>query len=189
MAASVPPAPQPEAESFEPRYLRLGEILIERGKIEAEDLERALELQQERGDKIGKILVDMGLLAQRDVLAALSEQLGMPLVSIEGPPPSAPEIDGLSHRFLRQCRAFPVSLTDSTLTVAMADPLDFETVAAVRAFSGLQIQTLLAPEQEFAGRHREALRRGRAATAPRWGWTKKPAPISSTCATWRARRR
>ncbi len=59
-----------------PRYMRLGEILIERGKIEAEDLERALELQQERGDKLGKILVDMGLIAQRDVLVALSEQLG-----------------------------------------------------------------------------------------------------------------
>jgi general secretion pathway protein E len=148
VAAGIPPAPLPEAESFEPRYLRLGEILIERGKIESEDLARALELQQERGDKIGKIFVDMGLLAQRDMLAALSEQIGVPLVSIEGPPPSAPEIDGLSHRFLRQCRAFPVSLTDSTLTVAMADPLDFETVAALRAFSGLRIQTVLAPEQE-----------------------------------------
>ncbi len=148
MATSVPPAPQPEAESPEPRYLRLGEILIERGKIEAEDLARALELQQERGDKIGKIFVDMGLIAQRDMLAALSEQIDVPLVAIEGPPPSAPEIDGLSHRFLRQCRAFPVALTDSTLTVAMADPLDFETVAALRAFSGLQIRTVLAPEQE-----------------------------------------
>jgi hypothetical protein len=39
---------------------RLGEILIARGKIDAEDLERALELQRERGDKLGKILVDMG---------------------------------------------------------------------------------------------------------------------------------
>ncbi len=145
MATSVP---QHETEPLQPRYLRLGEILIERGKIEAEDLERALELQQERGDKIGKIFVDMGLLAQRDMLAALSEQIGVPLVSIEGPPPSAPEIDGLSHRFLRQCRAYPMALKDSTLTVAMADPLDFETVAALRSFSGLQIETALAPEQE-----------------------------------------
>ena len=42
-----------------------------------------------------------------------------------------------------------MALVDSTLTVAMADPLDFETVAAMRAFSGLQIQTALAPEQEI----------------------------------------
>jgi general secretion pathway protein E len=61
----------------------------------------------------------------------------------------APEIEGLTDRFLRHCRAFPVALADSTLTLAMADPLDFETVAAVRAFSGLQIQTVLAAEQEI----------------------------------------
>ena len=64
--------------------MRLGEMLIERGMIEAEDLERALELQRERGDKLGKILVDMGFIAQRDLLAALSEQLGMPLVAVDG---------------------------------------------------------------------------------------------------------
>jgi general secretion pathway protein E len=132
-----------------PLHRRLGEILVERQKIEAEDLERALELQQERGDKIGKILTDMGLIAQRDVLAALSDQLGLPLVSIEGPPPAAPELDGLPERFLRQCRAFPVTLADSTLTLAMADPLDFEAIAAVRAFCGFQIQTALAAEQEI----------------------------------------
>ncbi len=132
-----------------PLHRRLGEILIERQKIEPEDLERALELQQERGDKIGKILTDMGLIAQRDVLAALSDQLGLPLVTVEGPPPAAPELDGLPERFLRQCRAFPVALADSTLTLAMADPLDFETVAAVRAFCGFQIQTALAAEQEI----------------------------------------
>jgi len=132
-----------------PLHRRLGEILIERQKIEPEDLERALELQQERGDKIGKILTDMGLIAQRDVLAALSDQLGLPLVTVEGPPPAAPELDGLPERFLRQCRAFPVALADSTLTLAMADPLDFETVAAVRAFCGFQIQTVLAAEQEI----------------------------------------
>jgi general secretion pathway protein E len=129
--------------------MRLGEILIARGKIDAEDLERALELQRERGDKIGKIFVDMGLLAQRDMLSALSDQLGIPLAAVDTPPPSAPEIDGLSQRFLRQCRAYPLELKDSTLTLAMADPLDFETIAAVRSFSGLDIRTVLAPEQEI----------------------------------------
>ena len=149
MAATHSPTPEPENPAAPARALRLGEMLVERGKIEAEDLDRALELQQERGDKLGKILVDMGLIAQRDVLAAISEQLGLPLLTVEGPPPSAPEIEGLSHRFLRQCRCFPVALANSTLTIAMADPLDFETVAAVRAFSGFRVQTALAAEQEI----------------------------------------
>lgn len=149
MAAIHPPAPEPAPPESGPRYMRLGEILVERHKVQADEVERALELQHERGDKLGKILVDMGVIAQRDVLAALSEQLGLPLVTVDGPPPSAPEIEGLSHRFLRQCRAFPLAVQDSVLTVAMADPLDFETVAAIRAFSGLQIRTVLAAEQEI----------------------------------------
>ena len=144
------PSQSTDAQALElPRYQRLGEMLIERKKIEADELERALELQRERGDKLGKILVDMGLIAQRDVLAALSEQLGIPLVTVDGAPAAAPELEGLSHRFLRQNRAFPLAVQDSILTLAMADPLDFETVAAVRGFSGLEVQTALAAEQEI----------------------------------------
>ena len=80
MAATLPPHPESETGAgLGPRNLRLGEILLERGKIEAGDIERALELQLERGDKIGKILVDMGTVAHRDVLAALSDQLDVPL--------------------------------------------------------------------------------------------------------------
>ncbi len=148
MAAALPPQPETGDDSSGLRIQRLGEILIERGKIEQEDLDRALELQQERGDKLGKTLVDMGLIAQRDMLAALSDQLGIPLIAIEGAPPAVPELEGLSARFLRQCRAFPVTLAEQTLTVAMADPLDFETISALNAFSGLEIRPALASEAE-----------------------------------------
>jgi general secretion pathway protein E len=129
--------------------MRLGEILIERKLITAEDLERALELQKERGDKIGKTLVDMGFIAMRDVLAALSEQLQVPLVSIDAPPVISPETETLSPRFLRQFRCLPMSRDDHTITLAMADPLDVETIAAVRHCTGLKINTVLAPEQEI----------------------------------------
>ena len=62
--------------------MRLGEILIERRLITQEDLDRALELQRERGDKLGKILVDLGFIAMRDVLSRLSEQLQVPVLAI-----------------------------------------------------------------------------------------------------------
>jgi general secretion pathway protein E len=129
--------------------MRLGEILIQRKLITEEDLERALELQKERGDKIGKTLVDMGFIAMRDVLAALSEQLDVPLVSIESPPLVSSETEALSPRFLRQFRCLPMSREDHTITLAMADPLDVETIAAVRHCTGLKISTVLAPEQEI----------------------------------------
>jgi general secretion pathway protein E len=129
--------------------MRLGEILIERKLITEEDLTRALELQKERGDKIGKTLVDMGFIAMRDVLAALSDQLGVPLVSIDGPPAVSTETEALSPRFLRQFRCLPVGREDHTVVLAMADPLDVETVAAVRSCTGLKVSTVLAAEQEI----------------------------------------
>jgi general secretion pathway protein E len=129
--------------------MRLGEILIERKLITNEDLERALELQKERGDKLGKTLVDMGFVAMRDVLAALADQLAVPLVAIDGPPAVSTETEALSPRFLRQSRCLPVSRDDHTVTLAMADPLDVETIAAVRNCTGLKVSTVLAAEQEI----------------------------------------
>ncbi|MCW5981462.1 MAG: type II secretion system ATPase GspE [Bryobacteraceae bacterium] len=129
--------------------MRLGEMLIERRLIAPEDLERALEIQKERNEKIGKILVDLGFVATRDVMAALSEQLSVPLVTLDGPPPVTPETEGLAPRFLRQFRCLPAAMRDSTLTLAMADPLDFETIAAVGNATGLKIEPALAPEQEI----------------------------------------
>lgn len=128
--------------------MRLGELLIERSLIAPEDLDRALELQRERGDKLGRILVDMGYLAQRDLLVALSAQLGLPIATLTTAP-SVPELEGLSPRFLRQSLIFPVSVDEGVLTLAMADPLDFEAINAVQTFSKLEVRPQLASEQEI----------------------------------------
>ncbi len=126
----------------------LGQLLIAKSLIAQEDLDRALELQRERGDKLGKILVDMGYLAQRDLLAALAEQLGLQIAQIAAPP-TGPEVDGLSARFLRQSLVFPLGIEDGTLALAMADPLDFETINAVQSFSKLEIVPQLAAPQDI----------------------------------------
>jgi general secretion pathway protein E len=143
--------PQPSRnmpEQMDAAPTRLGQLLIERGLIATEDLDRALELQKERGDKLGRILVDMGYLAQRDLLNALSAQLGLPIATLSTLP-SAPELEGLSPRFLRQSLLFPVSIEEGTLTLAMADPLDFEAINAVQTFSKLEVRPQLAAEQDI----------------------------------------
>ncbi|HXN50257.1 MAG TPA: type II secretion system ATPase GspE [Bryobacteraceae bacterium] len=129
--------------------MRLGEMLVARQLIGPEDLERALEIQKERGEKIGKVLIELGFVAARDVLSALSEQLDIPVVTFDGAPPVIPETEGLAPRFMRQCRFLPYSVADSTLTIAMADPLDFETISAVRGFTGMKVQAVLALEAEL----------------------------------------
>ena len=136
--------------SDRPKRLRLGEILMERGLLNEEDLGHALELQAERpGDKLGKILVDLGFVSAKDVLSALSEQLDLPVLTLQGPPPASPELETLSPKFLRQFGCIPVQLRDHTVVLAMADPLDFETRSTVEASTGLEVEAGFALESEI----------------------------------------
>ena len=128
---------------------RLGELLIRKGLLDADDLEQALELQKERGDKIGRILIDLGFVNPRDVLTTLSEQLQIPVLTADDFPPVLPEVDRITPRYMRQFIFLPIRVDDSTLTVAMSDPLDFETVATLRQFSGLNVKGVLAAEREI----------------------------------------
>ncbi|MBI4458457.1 MAG: type II secretion system ATPase GspE [Acidobacteria bacterium] len=128
---------------------RLGEMLMEKNLLQADELEKALALQQERQEKLGRVLADLGFLSSRDILAALSEQLEIPLVSARDFPALAPEVEGISLRFMRQFRFLPIGVEDSTVTLAMADPLDSETVAAVRMFTKMEVKSLLCSEQDI----------------------------------------
>src|SRR5947209_2145585 len=72
---TVASRPEADTPAQAPRK-RLGELLIERGKLDPVALERALRLQQDSGgEKIGSLLVTLGLVAQRDVAEALAGQL------------------------------------------------------------------------------------------------------------------
>jgi general secretion pathway protein E len=129
--------------------MRLGERLIDRQLITREELEQALELQKERREKIGKILVDLGFVALREVMNELSAQLSVPFVVLEEGPATAPELEKLSTRFLRQSKVFPFSFDGTSLTLAMADPLDFEVMTAVSVSTGLKVTPVLALESEI----------------------------------------
>ena len=128
---------------------RLGEILIERNLLQPDELDKALSLQHERREKLGRILADLGFISSREVLRALSDQLEIPVVSSREFPAMAPEVEGISLRFMRQFNFLPLGVKDSTLTLAMSDPLDSETVAAVRMFTKLEVEPLLCSEQEI----------------------------------------
>ena len=146
---------------------RLGELLIERNLLQPDELEKALSLQRERPEKLGRILMDLGFISARDVLASLSEQLVVPVVGERDFPPVAPEVEGISLRFMRQFRFLPIGLEDSTVTLAMADPLDAETMAAIRLFTGKEVKALLCLEQDvLAGIERYYPEAGESPTLP-----------------------
>jgi len=130
---------------------RLGEILVERGKLDAIALERAVRLQQESGEKLGQLLVTLGLCAQRDVAEALSLQLGLPLVDATGYPEFPILEERVSPRFLREARALPVREDEAELALAMADPTDRYTIGAFEMVTGRTVKPLVAIPTELEG--------------------------------------
>ena len=127
----------------------LGEILVARGKLDVAGLERALRLQQDGGERLGALLVSLGLVAQRDVAEALAVQLGLPLVDASGYPEFPILEERISPRFLREARAFPVKEDERELTLAMADPTDQYTIGAFRMVTGREVKPLVAIPSEL----------------------------------------
>jgi general secretion pathway protein E len=123
---------------------RLGEILIERGKLDAGSLERALRLQQESGERLGALLVTLGIVAPRDVAEALSVQLGLPLLDGAGYPELPILEERVSARFLRDARALPVREDADELVLAMADPTDRYAIDAFAMVTGRRVRPMVA---------------------------------------------
>ena len=128
---------------------RLGEILIERGKLDAAGLERALRLQQESGDKLGALLVSLGVVSQRDVSEVLALQLGLPLIEAAGYPEMPILEERVSARFLRDSRALPLTEDEHELALAMADPTDTYTMNAFEMVTGRKVRPLVAIPSEL----------------------------------------
>lgn len=129
--------------------MRIGELLVQAGKLSARDLERAISAQQEMGGMLGRVLVRLGLVSDADVAGALSVQLGIPLVPADGFPDLMPEVQGLLPEFLQANVVYPLRLEDGQLHMAMAVPQDAFVVKALRLATGYSIHPHLALESDI----------------------------------------
>ncbi|HXX23834.1 MAG TPA: type II secretion system ATPase GspE [Terriglobia bacterium] len=124
----------------------LGQLLVERGLLPEDDLQRALSLQRERKGRLGKILLDLGYVSQQDLQSVLSEQLGIPRVDVAELQEVPMEAATLPASFLRQSLLYPYRVDDGTVFVAMADPLDSDNIRAIEQLLGRKVEVRLASE-------------------------------------------
>ncbi len=130
---------------------KLGEILIDKGKVEKTDIERALILQKDNGQKIGKILLSLGYITEKDLIDSLVEQTGIKAYYGESFPDieNLEKIEGLSYDFLKSKLIFPLRKTDKTLEVIMDDPFDYETISILETLLNLDVIPFLGAESEI----------------------------------------
>ncbi|MGC8834559.1 MAG: type II secretion system ATPase GspE [Armatimonadota bacterium] len=128
---------------------RLGEILIARGQITPEQLEEALELQKQSGELIGQILIKLGYVTEHEVLHALGEQLGLPVVTITDQSVDPVALGQVPSEFAMRHQLIPLRSEDHTITVAMANPLDVQPLDDLRLVTGCEIKPAIASPSEI----------------------------------------
>lgn len=130
--------------------MRLGEILIERGKLDLANLERALRVQEtNKQERLGAILTRTGFAAERDVIEALSVQMDLPVVPLASYPELPILEERVSVRFIKESRVVPLLEDEAQLLLAMVDPADEYVLNAFHLVTGRKIVPQLAVPSEL----------------------------------------
>lgn len=127
---------------------QLGELLIGAQLISHAQLAEALLQQSASGKRIGQLLVDLGAVSERELAKVLSDQLSIPLVDLAQETPSAEAIAALPEGVARAHNALPVSVDDSGITIAVADPTP-DLAKTLANSSGMLVHLAIAPQSDI----------------------------------------
>jgi type IV pilus assembly protein PilB len=122
---------------------QLGSLLIARGLLTTEQLDAALEEQQQTHRSLGRILIDKNLVTEAGLVSTLATQLGLEYVDVAdyAVDPSATTLitDALARRY----QALPIGWQDGRLLVAMADPSNVFAVDDIRTITGAEVKMVV----------------------------------------------
>jgi hypothetical protein len=129
---------------------RIGDILLEQGFIDQEQLKEAIEArasQQER--KLGEILVSLGHATYKMIGIALSIQYNIPFMNLSTQVIDPQLRDLVPVKVARRWQVMPLSLHEGLLTVAIADPTEESKLDELRNMTGLAVIKVLATPRDI----------------------------------------
>ena len=127
----------------------IGDILKESLGLTEQQLEQALEVQRDTGQFIGEAVVNLGFCSQRDMLTALANQAGIPLVQIRERDLDPKVILLIPAELAYRHQSLPLHVTDSTIRLAVADPFNVAAADDVRMVTGLSVELVFANPQDI----------------------------------------
>jgi twitching motility protein PilT len=134
---------------MQPMSRRLGELLVERNVLSREALFALLEREQTEGVPLTRLILQEGLVAEGDLMAAVAHEAGFGFVDLRLTPP-APSVEALlPEEVARERLAVAVDIEGDRLVVAMVDPSDAAAVRAVEAASGFPVRPVLATRSDL----------------------------------------
>jgi len=128
---------------------KLGELLLETGLLTGDKLAEALRSQKDSGKRLGQILIDMDLITEEEMAFALAMQLKIPYIDLTNYEIPAKLIETIPEEVSRKFLCIPISLRNSVLDVAMADPLDLNMMKDLQFITGYSIQPAISTSSQI----------------------------------------
>lgn len=133
------------------KKIRLGDLLVSAKAITESQLQKALELQKGSGRKLGEVMMDANMLTQDQLAKAMSEQLGYELVDLSNISISDQVLALVKADLLKKKSVIPVEYGENSnvIRVAMADPLDLDTIDDISIITGCRVEPVIATEHQI----------------------------------------
>ncbi|MFH1771508.1 MAG: ATPase, T2SS/T4P/T4SS family [Candidatus Omnitrophota bacterium] len=126
----------------------LGDSLVQEGAITTEQLKGALDEEKNTGERLIKVLVKKGFIAEEDLAAFVSNKLGLLRIELGNYVIDPKVIDVVPEELARKYDLVPVLKIGNRLTCAMVDPWDIFALDEVRMKTNLIIEPAVATETE-----------------------------------------
>jgi general secretion pathway protein E len=130
----------------------LDEALLTSGKVSADDLRKVRRFSAEKGERIERMLVELGFLSEDDLLPILAAYHGVPMIRASEIPAEPPVLEHVSVEYLRSVRVLPIGVDGGVLRLAMADPGETATIEVIEQVTGLAVEPVLVRPRDLLER-------------------------------------
>ncbi len=118
---------------------KLGELLIDIGAINAEQLEEALKVSKTTGDVLSETLLDLGFLDEKTLCKGLEYIYHLPYVDLAAVVVDKGACGKITEALAKKHCLIPIKIEGNALSVVMFDPLNFYSIDDVKNSSGMQV--------------------------------------------------
>lgn len=145
--------------------MNLGELFVQAGLVSNEQLQDALQKQQEGIPlTLDRLLVQLGYITEKDRVRILGQHWGIHFVDLVETPPDPALASLIPADMAKRYRAVPVAQHNGKLTVALADPLDIFAIDEIRQHTKQEIEAVIATEDDIQNALRNLYRTSAAVT-------------------------
>ncbi|MFH0792710.1 MAG: ATPase, T2SS/T4P/T4SS family [bacterium] len=127
----------------------LGQMLVSQGKLDPDDLDVALKEHFKSGERIGTILIKMGLATEETILRTLGQQLGIPYVNLSEIQIQKQVLERMPAKLVNHYHLIPISQADGSLKVAVSDPLDIHTLDDLRLALKTEVEPVISTKKDI----------------------------------------